>query len=72
MDEYVEVQYDTTRDVYVDGTLCGRTNTIMIVETGNHTFDLGQPVIYAPASITKLVYGTSPLAPLQLKFVAEL
>ena len=72
MDEYVEVQYDTTRDVYVDGTLCGTTNKIMTVQTGTHVFDLGQPVIYVPASITKLVQGTSPLAPLQLKFVADL
>ena len=72
MDEYVEVQYDTTRDVYVDGTLCGRTNTIMIVQTGNHTFDLGKPVTYGPKSIIMLIYGTTPLAPQQVKFVAEL
>lgn len=72
MDEYVWVQYDTTRDVYVDGTLCGRTNTLMTVQTGSHTFDLGKPITYAPASVTILVYGTTPLAPQQVKFVAEL
>jgi hypothetical protein len=72
MDEYVWVDYDTKRDVYVDGTLCGTTNSIMTVQTGNHTFDLGKPVTYAPAKITVLVFGTSPLAPQQVKFVAEL
>lgn len=72
MDEYVEVQYDTTRDVYVDGTLCGTTNKLMTVQRGTHIFDLGTPITYAPASITQLVQNTSTLAPMTLKFVAEL
>jgi hypothetical protein len=72
MDEVVMVSYVAARDVYVDGTRCGTTNSLFHVQTGTHRFDLGQPVTYTPPSITTLVAGTSPLAPLMLKFLAEL
>lgn len=73
MDESVYVEYaGITRDVYVDGTRCGKTNTVMTVETGTHTFDLGMPKTYLPPSMTKQVQGTSPLDPLVLTFQPEL
>jgi hypothetical protein len=72
LEESVFVEYTADRDVFVDGTMCGKTNQLMTVETGNHTFDLGKPATYAPKSVTKLVYGTSPLAPLVITFEPEL
>ncbi|HEX3582141.1 MAG TPA: hypothetical protein VH087_10300 [Thermoanaerobaculia bacterium] len=72
LEESVFVEYTMQRDVYVDGTRLGTTNELMTVETGNHTFDLGKPNTYSPKSVTKLVYGTSPLAPLVITFTPEL
>jgi hypothetical protein len=72
MDESVWVTYVADRDVFVDGQLSGRTNQLMTVETGTHTFDLGLPQTYLPHEITKKVTGTTSLAPLELKFEAEL
>lgn len=72
MDESVWVDYVVDRDVYVDGQLWGRTNELMTVETGTHTFDLGLPQTYLPREITKKVTGTTSLDPLEIKFEAEL
>ncbi|MGZ5476613.1 MAG: hypothetical protein ACXW3E_12035 [Thermoanaerobaculia bacterium] len=72
MDESVWVDYVVDRDVFVDGQLCGRTNALMTVETGTHTFDLGLPQTYLPREITKKVTGTTSLDPLVIKFEAEL
>ena len=76
MEETVLVKYTTaddppvplTRDVFVDGTRNGTTNNLMAVQTGTHTFDLGQPKGYTPDSITKQVTGTTPLAPFVIVF----
>jgi hypothetical protein len=72
LEESVYVEYTMDRDVFVDGTRLGTTNQLMVVETGNHTFDLGIPATYSPKSVSKLVYGTSPLAPLVITFTPEL
>jgi hypothetical protein len=72
LQESVFVEYTMERDVFVDGTLAGTTNQLMTVETGTHTFDLGKPATYSPKSVTKLVYGTSPLAPCVITFTPEL
>lgn len=72
LEESVFVEYSKERDVYVDGTRLGTTNQLMTVETGSHTFDLGTPATYLPKSVTKLVYGTSPLTPLVISFTPEL
>jgi hypothetical protein len=72
LEESVFVEYTMERDVFVDGARAGTTNQLMTVETGNHTFDLGKPGTYSPKSVTKLVYGTSPLTPLVISFTPEL
>ena len=72
LEESVVVEYTSDRDVFVDGTLVGSTNELLIIETGSHTFDLGTPCTYSPKSVTKLVYGTSPLDPLVITFEPEL
>jgi hypothetical protein len=72
MDETVKVIYSARRDVFVDRQLCGRTNVSFTVETGTHTFDLGDPVTYLPSEITVMVSDTLPQVPLVIKFEAEL
>ena len=72
MDETVLVRYVVRRDVFVDGQLWGFTNIAFTVETGTHTFDLGDPVTYLPPQITVQVVDTLPQVPLVIKFEAEL
>ena len=72
MDETVLVRYVVKRDVFVDGQLCGYTNVAFTVETGTHTFDLGEPVTYLPPQITVTVADTLPHVPMVIKFEAEL
>ena len=72
VEESVIVVYAMERDVYVDGTRSGTTNRLFTIPIGNHTFDLGTPATYSPKSVTKLVYGTSPAAPLVITFEPEL
>jgi hypothetical protein len=72
MDETVLVRYVVRRDVFVDGQLWGFTNIAFTVETGTHTFDLGDPVTYLPPQVTVQVVDTLPQVPLVIKFEAEL
>ena len=66
--EFIIVQYPSSRTVYVDGTRSGFTNTIMIVETGHHQFDLGNPGNYEPDMIEREVKDTAVNDPLVLEF----
>lgn len=68
MDQYVIVSFPEDRTVFVDGTPCGRTNVVITVQRGTHTFMLGDPQDYSPSSITQLVAGTTHATPLQLTF----
>lgn len=72
MDETVLVKYSAKRRVYVDDQLCGVTRHKFLVETGTHTFTLGEPVTYTPASITVQVTDTTPAEPFVIVFEAEL
>jgi len=62
--EYVVISYPTTRKVRIDGQDAGLTNDTLMVETGNHIFDLGAPWDYEPGSVTKIVLGTNSIGPL--------
>ncbi|MEK6372412.1 MAG: hypothetical protein AABO58_06920 [Acidobacteriota bacterium] len=68
MNEFVLVTFDGDADVYVDGTKCGITNKKMIVETGEHIFDLGDGNNYAPKSITKQIVGSTIDDPFPIVF----
>ncbi len=41
--EYVVVNFDETRDVYIDDQKNGETNKTVRVGAGTHTFRLGDP-----------------------------
>jgi len=71
VDQFVIVSFPEDRIVFVDGTPCGRTNTVITVQRGTHAFTLADPQDYSPSSITQLVAGTTHHAPLQLTFTKE-
>jgi hypothetical protein len=62
--EYVVVSYPTTRKVRIDGQDAGFTNETLMVETGNHIFDLSNPRDYLPGSVTKIIQRTTSIGPL--------
>jgi hypothetical protein len=68
MDEYVLVQFDDDRIVILDGRAGGRTNRIMIVPGGLHTFSIDEPFDFEPESQRQDVAGTSPALPLRVPF----
>ncbi len=65
--EYVVVSYPTARDVRIDGQIAGKTNDTLRVERGHHTFDLGDPQDYQPASIEKSIRNTTSIKPMRIE-----
>ncbi len=68
MNEVVLVTFDGDATVYVDGTELGKANKKLIVETGNHNFDLGDRNDYAPKVINKTIVGTTADDPYPIHF----
>lgn len=66
--EYVIVKYPEARDVFVDDQQVGKTNQTLELETGHHTFSLGEPVDYTPPVQTVAVTGTNPIIPMEIEF----
>lgn len=66
--EYVLVVYPTDRRVFVNGEPCGRTNKSFRVNSGEHSFDLGNPQNYAPQAQAVLVENTTAIEPLEIVF----
>jgi hypothetical protein len=69
--EHVLVQYPVSRTVLIDGEESGKTNAVLRVEEGTHTFSLGGPQNYKPSSRTVNVKGTSPIKPREVTFVKK-
>lgn len=71
--EFVIVKFEPQgqkrdRSVRVDGQRVGFTNTMFMVDTSRHGFDLGTPKNYKPAEIVVDVMDTSIIRPLLLEF----
>ena len=66
--EYVIVEFDETRDVYIDDQKNGKTNETLRVGAGTHTFSLSDPQDYSPPDITEVIQGTSVLQPKTITF----
>jgi hypothetical protein len=66
--EYVTVVFAEDRQVYIDGQASGRTNQTLQVETGTHTFKLGDPQDYRPSSRTLVVQDTTNIDPMEVTF----
>jgi hypothetical protein len=62
--EFVVVSYPASRDVRVDGQISGKTNVTIRVQRGHHTFDLGEPLDYQPASVEKRIRKTTTIRPM--------
>lgn len=62
--EYVVVTYETERDVYIDRQFAGLTGDTLMVEAGNHFFDLGRPHDYLPRTVSRLVENTTAISPM--------
>ena len=65
--EYVVVSYSVERTVRIDGQEAGFTNDTLMVEKGHHSFDLGDPQNYQPASVEKVVEDTTSISPMIIK-----
>ena len=65
--EFVVVTYTVDRKVRIDGQDAGFTNDTLLVEKGTHTFDLGEPYDYQPASVETIVAETNPVAPKKIE-----
>lgn len=68
MMEFVRVQYPDSRDVFIDGQKNGTTNQIIIVESGDYTFDLGPEKDYKPKKAIRRVSGTTSMRPEEIVF----
>lgn len=66
--EFVRVLYPTHRTVEIDDTECGFTNEVLLVESGMHRFDLGEPADYEPAFKEVNVVDTIPSRPMSVLF----
>ena len=68
MDEWILVEFSELRDVLIDGTILGSTNTTFRVQLGTHTITLGGVQNYTPASITAQIFGTTQGNPKKFTF----
>jgi hypothetical protein len=64
MEQWVKVTYPELREVFIDDQSGGFTNTKLIVGEGHHVFRLGGIANYHPASVEKIVVGTSEEFPM--------
>jgi hypothetical protein len=66
--QFVLISFFESRDVLSGGNPVGKTNTPLTINTGTHTFTLGQPLDYEPPLQKRKVANTSPASPLRLYF----
>lgn len=67
--EYVEVRFNQSRKVYINGNESGLTNEILRIGEGTHSFDLGSPnQDYQPDQVVKEITGSNALDPIIIEF----
>lgn len=66
--EHVIVEFDEERDVYVDAQRNGKTNQMLRLGAGTHTFSLSDPQNYSPTEITEEIKDSSVLDPYIIRF----
>ena len=72
MSEFVIVRFEESRDVLMDDVAVGKTNVVLTVERGVHTFMLAGALTYVPSSVAKAIQGTTPATPIEIWFVSGL
>lgn len=68
MGDFFKVKFPTKRKVFVDDAPQLDTNVTTPIETGMHTFDLGDPHDYTPPSQDVSISGTTRKHPRIIKF----
>ena len=68
MPEFIRVNYDTDRRVFLNGEELGRTNEILNSGAGPFRVDMGVPVTYEPSFRRVNPSGTSSDTPLEVDF----
>lgn len=63
MPEFMIVNFERPRRVFVNGVETGGTGEVLRVERGRQTINLGDPRDYDPKWRRPLIEKTSPLAP---------
>lgn len=66
--EYIKVTFNQDRSVIMDDQASGRTNEVLRVGAGFHTFTLGGEKNFSPGEITCEVSGTNPIEPKVIQF----
>lgn len=66
--EYVKVKFNQDRAVIMDDQDNGRTNEILRVGVGIHTFILGGEKNFSPEEITCEISGTNEIEPKVINF----
>ncbi len=69
--EYVKVTFKQDRAVIMDDQANGRTNEVLRVGAGIHTFTLGGEKNFSPEEITCEVFGTSEIEPEIINFEVD-
>lgn len=69
--EFVIVTYPSSRDVFVDDQLSGKTGETLQIETGHHRFSLGEPKDYEPPMQDVVVAATNPIIPMEIAFTPK-
>jgi hypothetical protein len=69
--EHILIHFPVARTVFIDGEESGTTDTVLRIEEGTHTFDLGEPRNYKPSLRTVKITGTSPIKPREITFVKK-
>lgn len=68
MDQWLKVTFPEVRDVLVDGTVCGKTNRVMMVQLGSHTVTLGGDQNYTSPPMPVKVFNSTKKKPVVLVF----
>jgi hypothetical protein len=66
--QFVVINFSEDRTVFAGGNPVGQTNCLLTINSGTHTFTLGDPPDYSPPSQTRKVSNTSVVSPLTLLF----
>jgi hypothetical protein len=66
--QFVLVSFSEDRCVLAGGNTLGRTNCVLTINTGTHTFTLEDPQDYDPPSQKRKVANTSVANPLMISF----
>src|SRR5436190_18921041 len=69
--QFVRVNYSEIRTLFAGGNPVGPTNCPLTINSGTHSFDLGEPRDYEPAEIRRKVANTSIVNPIQLNFTKK-